>query len=272
MKEVDATTVDQLPDDPLKMPPPYWRCSGAIFHLNDALEELFDRLFDLEEMLEATRPPLAAYYLEFPESDDDPELERFAEICGDLWVSEHRVKLKAELACLMSAIQVEDELNEFCVFNLHKDIAETIEKLSPPEKLLIASAVVGQTGIKGLSVFQELRKLTTWRNAFAHGHCVDRPTKSLRHNHLISPEEYPDVASTLRDAIELVSAFLTVSDYLREISINPSTKEMCGDNEDARDSLIALKKIRLEDQLHLYKIVGLPKTEADPPPAAKDDN
>lgn len=259
MDEVEIKTVDQVPDDPLKMPPPYWRCSGAIFHLNDALEELFDRLFDLEDMLETTEPPLATYYLECPESKDDPELERFAEICDELWVSEHKVKLKAELACLMSAIQIEDELNEFCVFNLHKDIAETIEKLSPPEKLLIASAVVGQTGVKGVSAFQELRKLTAWRNAFAHGHCVDRPTKSLRHNHLISPEEYPDVASTLRDAIGLVSAFLIVSDYLREISINPSTAEMSGDNEEARDSLIALKKLRMVDQLHLYKIVGLPK-------------
>jgi hypothetical protein len=33
-------SVDQLPEDPLKMPPPYWRGGGAIFHLEEALREL----------------------------------------------------------------------------------------------------------------------------------------------------------------------------------------------------------------------------------------
>jgi hypothetical protein len=31
-------TVDELPDDPLAMPPPYWRGSGAVFHVMDCLE------------------------------------------------------------------------------------------------------------------------------------------------------------------------------------------------------------------------------------------
>jgi hypothetical protein len=43
------------------------------------------------------------------------------------------------------------------------------------------------------------------------------------------------------------------------------THDHSGDNEEARDSLIALKKIRLEDQVHLYKIMSLPKQ------AEKDD-
>jgi hypothetical protein len=40
IEEEPILTVDQLPDDPLKMPPPYWRSGGAIFHIQDALEEL----------------------------------------------------------------------------------------------------------------------------------------------------------------------------------------------------------------------------------------
>ena len=85
----------------------------------------------------------------------------------------------------------------FCVFNLHRDIAETIEKLSVQEKLLVASGVMGKHDVKSEAVYERAGKLNRWRNAFAHGHCVDRPVKSLRHNHLIDPDEYPGVPNCL---------------------------------------------------------------------------
>jgi hypothetical protein len=40
-------TTDQLPDDPLQMPPPYWRGSGAVFHIEAALADLVALLHDL---------------------------------------------------------------------------------------------------------------------------------------------------------------------------------------------------------------------------------
>ena len=68
----------------------------------------------------------------------------------------------------------------------HKDAAEAIEKLSPPDKLVLLTALVGATPVKGDRAVRELSgDYTTWRNAAAHGHCVDRPTSSLRKNHLI---------------------------------------------------------------------------------------
>jgi len=146
-------SVDQLPDDPMKMPPPYWRGSGAIFHLSDALQELECLLHQLIPVHADTESRLEKHFEKYPEQDDDEEAqEEFADIADSLWALEHKMKLKAELACLMSAIQSEDDLNRFCVFNLHKDIAESIEKLSPAEKLLVASAASGSIGVKGTAL------------------------------------------------------------------------------------------------------------------------
>jgi hypothetical protein len=248
--------VDQLPEDPLKMPPPYWRSSGAIFHIRDSLQDLIGLLGELIKIHANTEAELENYFHRHPEfsEENEEENEEFADICECLWNVEHKIKLKAELACLMSAIQAEDCLNAFCVFNVHKDIAESIEKLSPTEKLLIASAAVGKSGVKGTVVYEGIKKLVGWRNAFAHGHCVDRPTKSLRHNHLIPPEEYPGVPSALRDTIDLVSAFILVDSYLRDISLNLYTAGKSWDVEEIRESMKELYKYVCEGNNHVYTI------------------
>ena len=250
-------TADHLPDDPLKMPPPYWRASSAIFHLEDALEGLQILLQELIPVHADTEARLEAYYQTYPEShhEGDEGREEFAEIIDNLRIIEHKIRLKAELACLMSAIQAEDHLNEFCVFNLHKDIAESIEKLSLPEKILVACAAVGSPGVKKMVVFEAIQKLVGWRNAFAHGHCVDRPTKSLRHNHLISPDEYPGVPSSVREVTELVRAFLLVSDHLKAVSLNPYTSSRSVNVEDIRASLEMLRRYQFDGSNIVYTIV-----------------
>jgi hypothetical protein len=250
-------TLDQLPDDPLKMPPPYWRGCGAIFHVEDALEEIEYLLHDLIPLHAETETRLAEHYEKYPEHNEDDEeaLEEFSEITDDLAVHEHRIRLKAEVACLMSAIEAEDEINRFCVYNLHRDIAESIEKLSPPEKLLIASAAIGKPGVKGDSVFEAARRLAGWRNAFAHGHCIDRPTKSLRHNHLIPPDEYPGVPSSLAEMRELIGAYLRVSDYLSAISINPYTASKCSNVENVQDLLTRISKYRFDGNNYVYDVI-----------------
>jgi NAD(P)-dependent dehydrogenase (short-subunit alcohol dehydrogenase family) len=258
------STVDQLPDDSMSMPPPYWRGSGAIFHLSSALQELASLLHQLILVHTETELRLDRHFEKYPEQRDDDEdvHEKFADIADSLWALEHRIKLKAELTCLMSAIQSEDDLNQFCVFNLPKDTAESIEKLSPTEKLLVASAACGSLGVKGKAVFEAIRKLVTWRNAFAHGHCVDRPTKSLRHNHLISPDEYPGVPSELRDTIDLVSAFLLVHDHLRAISLNPYTRGKSLDVEEITQALAGLKRFTVDGNSHVYTI-AMPMTPSN---------
>jgi hypothetical protein len=214
-------TSDQIPDDPLKMPPPYWRSGSAIFHLLDALTDLPELLSNLVVEHESTELRLSEFYEQHSDELSDEELEEFGEICDDLWGLEERVKIKAGLAIFMSAIEAEDLINRFCVFNLHRDIAESIESLSPAEKLLVASAAVGKESTKGTAVYEAVKKLSAWRNAFAHGHCVDRPTKSLRHNHLISPSQYPGVPDTLAKMQELIRCFLKIEEYHRTDSVNP---------------------------------------------------
>lgn len=249
-------SVDQLPDDPLKMPPPYWRSGGAIFHLQDALWELESLLEELVPVHARTEALLDEYYREHPEEDQTEEVgDEFGDITEDLFHLEHKIQLKAEIASLMSAIEMEDMINRFCVFNLHKDISESIERLSPPEKLLVAVAAIGKPGTKRTSIFEAVRRLSLWRNAFAHGHCVDRPTKSLRHNHLIHPNDYPGVRSVLAEMRELVGGFVRISDYLKKISINPSTKAKSADVEQVRKSLGKISNYRFDGNNYVYDVM-----------------
>jgi hypothetical protein len=44
-------TLEDLPTDHFKMPPPYWRSSGAIFHIIDALEDFCNSLNELLQIL-----------------------------------------------------------------------------------------------------------------------------------------------------------------------------------------------------------------------------
>jgi len=223
-QEEEIVRVEDIPEDPLAMPPPYWRSSGAIFHVLAGLRSMVDSLSKLQPVVEQTDLALEKHYKKYDDnSESDAAMEEFSEICDELWALEHAIKLEGERTILMASIAAEDEINQFCVFNLHRDIAETIEKLSPSEKLLIASGALGRHGLKGTDVFEKARRLASWRNAFAHGHCVDRPVKSLRHNHLISPEQYPGVPNMAEDTREFVGAFLAISRYLRSISRNEYT-------------------------------------------------
>ena len=249
---------DQIPDDPLKMPPPYWRSGGAIFHILDSLTDLPELLSNLLIVHESTEIQLNEYYKRHPnEPSSDDELEEFGEICDDLWALESKVKAKAELAIFMSAIEAEDLINRYCVFNLHKDIAESIESLSPAEKILVASAAIGEKSTKGTAVYEAVKKLSAWRNAFAHGHCVDRPTKSLRHNHLISPSQYPGVPDSLEKMQELIRCFIRIDEYLRSISLNPYTAGNSVEVEEIKDQLkeiSAFKFIVSPDSNEIYDI------------------
>jgi hypothetical protein len=252
-----VVTLEQIPNDPLSMPPPYWRSSGAIFHLLDSLESLVMLLYDLLPVHEDTELQLCEYYEKHIDESSDPEFEEFGNICDKLWAVEHKIKLKTEVAILMSAIQAEDDINMFCVYNLPKDVAESIERLSPSEKLLIASSVVGQSDTKSQAVFEAIKKLSNWRNAFAHGHCVDRPVKSLRHNHLIPPLQYPSVPGSLVKLKEMVESYAKVSKYLNSISLNPYTKGNNVDLEQAEDYLKEVARFKFEvvgDSNHIYII------------------
>ena len=238
------------------MPPPYWRGSSANFHVESALGDLVGMMHEWVTVHGRTHSLLDKYFETHPEPTDEEEVDDdFADICEPLWDRDHAITLKAELASLMSAIGSEEEINRFAVYNLHRDLSESIERLSPPEKLLIVSAAVGKPGLRANSVFEAIRKLSTWRNAFVHGHCVDRPTKTLRINHLVRPNQYSGVLAAISTMRELVGAHLRVSDYLRTISLNPYTGGSSEDVETIRMLLSQLSDYHLEGDNYVYDVV-----------------
>src|SRR4051794_19769330 len=112
----DPVSVDELPDDPMKMPPPYWRSGGAIFHIEAALRGIERRLKRLPAVLTRVDVELAAYDKKYRtkamrDASDD---ERWRIISRPFGI-EHEIKLSADIACLMSAIEAEDRVNSFCV-------------------------------------------------------------------------------------------------------------------------------------------------------------
>lgn len=216
------TDAGKIPKNPLDMPPPYWRSSGIIFQLTSSLEDLCNPLKSLLDVHPEVDGLISDYFDRNPNPDGNDA--KFGEICEPLWEVESKIELKCELAVFMAAIEAEDLLNRIIVYNLHKDISESIEKLSPPEKLLVISANLTGKSIKNCRPYQAIRSLSTWRNSYAHGHCTDRPTKSLRHNHLIKPEEYPSVPKEIEQMIHMLKGYLEISKYLRSISHNSYTK------------------------------------------------
>lgn len=253
--EERTVSVDQLTDDPLAMPPPYWRSSGAVFCMLDALEAIPNLLAELVPVLERTEAELEPHFEKYPNNEQsDEELEEFSEIMGELWEVEDRVKAKATVAVLMSTIETEDNINRFCVFNIHRDVAESIEKLPPPDKLLVAAGMVGQEIGKGHTIYGDIKALTRWRNAFAHGHCVDRPTRSLRHNHLIPPDQHPGIVSHLAELRRLLSGYIRVSEYLASISKNEYGSGSSYEVERSRALLTEIARYRFVGDDNVYTI------------------
>ncbi len=247
-----ANDIGSPPDDPMAMPPPYWRSSGAIFHVLRALGQLEDHLAELVPLKIATEGQLGNYFDRNPEpSDDDSE---FGDICNCLWILESDVQCDAELAIFMTAIVAEDLVNQFCVYNLDRNLAEALERLSLPEKLTAASTVLGHTNVKGQQPYSAAKSLTMWRNRFAHGHCVDRPTTSLRHNHLIHPSVYPGVPDTVGTCIDLMEGYLVLSRYLASISKNPYTAGGTVEDQAIADHLVALRRYGFEGGPNSYDI------------------
>lgn len=259
-REGRIVSVDQLPDDPLAMPPPYWRSSGAVFCLLDAIESIPDLLAELVPVLHRTEEELDALFAKYPDDEQtdeeqtDEEMDEFSDIVDELREIEHRIEVRSLTATLMSAIVAEDEINRFCVFNVHKDVAESIEKLPPPDKLLVAAGVVGKQIGKSHSVYGDIKALTQWRNAFAHGHCVDRPTKSLRHNHLISPDRYLGLSGHLSELRRLVSGYTRVSDYLASISVNDYGAGKSYEVEHIKEILADTARYRFSGDDPVYEI------------------
>lgn len=239
---------DELPHDPMHMPPPYWRGGGAIFHIVEALSEIpmfLQRLYSLLPIISESLERYDNKWRDISEDEvSDEELEEFSEIVDPLNEVEHRAELRCEIVTLMSAIGAEDELNMVSVYNLPRGVSEVIERLTIPDKLVAVAGFLDHS-VKGTAIYSDIRSLAQWRNRFAHGHCVDRPTRTLRYNHLIAPVVYPDFTSTLETMKKHVHGFLRLADYLRSISRNPYTSARNSNYEEVRWWLTRIEAIKV---------------------------
>ena len=236
-------SLDGLPDDPLRMPPPYWRSGGGIFHIQLSVSQIANKLLpDLGPANEAFQAATA-----FIDPEDD--MEAYSEETDALADVESEIIRLSDLAIFMAAIEAEDAINQFAVFNVHKDAAEAIERLSPPDKLVLVTALVGATPVKGAAPFEAIKKLYNWRNAAAHGHCVDRPTGSLRKNHLIHPSvlELPSVPLRIGELQVRLGDYFRVKEYLRSISINSYTSSRSGNDKEIAHSLAVISSYRFDN-------------------------
>lgn len=233
-------TALELPEDPLKMPPPYWRSSGTVFQILSALSDLVQHLESLTEIHSEVESNLTQYFKNNPEIVEDDE--EFLDITEPLWEIEHKIKLKCELAVFMTAIHLEDRLNMVIAYNLDKAIAEISEKLSPSEKLQMLAILLTKESVKGKRPFEAVKNFSSWRNAYAHGHCTDRPTKSLRHNHLIKPVDYPSVPKELEFLKNRIDDYLVIKEYLSSISINKYTKSNSVEDDEIKFLINKIKK------------------------------
>jgi hypothetical protein len=227
----DFTSVDQLPDNPAAMPPPYWRSGGSGLQLHDATDRLIEAFHELVDVTPRVKTRAEQFRQDSRSAEATDEYSKeIRQIYDEAWRLENQITLRSELVILMAAIYAEELINRFAVYNIPKDLVETLEKLSPAEKLLASASHLGHAQVRSNAAYAAIAELLKWRNAYAHGHCVDRPTKSLRHNHLITPEGYIDLPQTIAAVSRHLLNFERVVQYLATISVNSYTKSVDNDH------------------------------------------
>lgn len=123
---------------------------------------------------------------------------------------------------------------------------------------MAAAGTVGEEIGKGPAVYGAIKVLAQWRNAFAHGHCVDRPTRSLRHNHRIPSDKHSGVASQLSELQRLVPSYVRVPEYRASISRNKYGSGRSYEIERTKEPLAEIARYRFIGGDHnIYEIVVL---------------
>jgi hypothetical protein len=79
--------------------------------------------------------------------------------------------------------------------------------------------------------------------------------RSLRHNHLISPDKYPDTKSHQSELRRLVPAYARVSDYLASISRNSYGAGTSYEVERVKEMLSEISRYRCIGDDNVYSIV-----------------
>lgn len=241
------------PEDPLQMPPPFWEDSDALDQFIRSIEMVGLFLPKLAEEGDRISPVIDDYHSrkELAGTEYDPDYIEFGKISDDFMNLELAILSYTNLCTLMAGISIETLLNKFCIYNFHRDISEPLESLSPCDKLVIASALLGKHGTKSTAPYEATKQLTKKRNAFAHGHCVDHPTQSIRKNHLRDEGTgIQNAAKSTADLIVSTNWYLCVHDFLCSITKNSYVIEY-----DDEENTGKIK--RLLSQIKQYQFSGI---------------
>ncbi len=214
---------EQYSDDPLKMPPPYWEDSDALDQLIRSIEIVEELLPILSEEGDRISPLVDLYHEKKAKegTDYDAEFEEFGIISDDFMNFELAIVSYSNLCVLMCGISAETLINKFCVYNFHRDISDPLETLSPPDKLIIVSGLIGFHGVKSTAPYEAIKQLSKKRNAYAHGHCIDRPISSMRKNHLRNElSGIQNAEKSIENMAAAIKWYLCVHDYLCKITKN----------------------------------------------------
>lgn len=246
--------------DPLKMPPPFWQDCEAIDQLIRALQEIEPLLDDLSAEIKKTDSILDEHDRKSESSGgENIDKEKFNLIMGRYCFLVYSIGSRVDLSILMAAITIETLLNKFCVYNFPKDLVEPLEKLNPPEKLCVASAIINPPGAKSLAAHGAAKEFYKWRNNYAHGHCVGQNAKGLYKNHLrLTPvstleRQAPKMIKLLQN---MIRGFLQIYEYLSEITRNDYV--VSEDKEDISEIMELINKIskyKFTSQIYPYEII-----------------
>ena len=205
---------DTKPDTDLRWLQGSWRQPGVSQALVFTLAEV------ISAMLELARKRASLHIVCTMENPtENASCDCYLTQLSELTSFEGMVELRCTISSMFAAIACEGMLNQFCFFNLGEDLSESIEKLQPTEKLLIAASVLGHDNVKSSHLYELLKKLMAWRNRFAHCHNPDTPGTSLSRNHAdFFHDEIQTFEDYLADFPDHLSAFAELSSWLIEKS------------------------------------------------------
>lgn len=227
---------------------PYWRSNGAIFLVLHALRAVEDTLGRMLEQEVVVATELKPFFRRYPDpTESDEEMEAFAEILSPLWELESELGIHTRTANLAAAIDLESTVNRFCYFNLGEVMTDTIERLSVQGKIEVAHNSLGLPEFKGSPGQNAVLSLFRWRDKFAHGKCTDMPARSIRENHLTSPDTYPEPGDDVQELLELMRHYLVASEHIRSISRHSYTSSRSLELSEVEDELTLIKAFRFRD-------------------------
>lgn len=222
-----------------------WRPNSAVFTIVKNLEDIdFLLKFLFEEQIRIS-PLLDEHYDKFKESNSSKALDEFSKITERYSGAELSLRCSVDSAILLSVIDLESLINQFCYYNLGEMATDSIETLSMLNKMEIIHRVLNLEKFKGTKPYESLKSLVNWRNKYAHGKNSDMPSKPLRKNHIEQPEEYKNTAGDkTEELIKQIENYIVMIDYLETINGNEDIILGHSDHYWIEEYIIKFKKVR----------------------------